>query len=218
MTYLSPEQARDFYSRVGRWQDTQAFYERRSVERMFAEGAFADARSVFEFGCGTGKIASELMTRLPSGARYLGIDVSPEMVRIAAGRLAAWDGRAEVRVSDGAIRFPAGDAACDRVVSTYVLDLLGPEDRRAVAREAERVLAPDGLLCLVSLTRGASGPARLVSAAWEWVWSRRPSLVGGCHPIDLAAALEGGRWEVLHRSTVVSFGVASAVLVARRVP
>lgn len=217
MTYLDPAEARDFYSRVGRWQDTQSFYERRPVATMLEHGAFADARFVFEFGCGTGKIARELMPRLPSGARYLGIDVSPEMVRLASERLRAWDGRAEARLSDGAIRFPVEDGACDRVVSTYVLDLLSPDDRRAMTDEAARALAPGGLLCLVSLTPGETALSRVVSGAWEWIWSRRSSLVGGCHPVHLVEALAPDRWTVAHRSTVVAFGVASEVLIARRV-
>jgi ubiquinone/menaquinone biosynthesis C-methylase UbiE len=218
VTYLNPEQARDFYSRVGRWQDTQAFYERRPVAAMLAQGAFGDARSVLEFGCGTGKLARELMSRLPSDGRYLGLDVSPEMVRLATERLRPWDGRAEARLSDGAMRFPLDDGACDRVVSTYVFDLLSPEDARAAAREAARVLGPGGLLCVVSLTPGESGLARLVSAAWARVWAWRPALLGGCRPIRLADALEADRWAIRHRSIVTSFGIASEVLVARRLP
>jgi hypothetical protein len=32
--YLSPEQAAAVYDRIGRWQDTQAFYERQAVAAL----------------------------------------------------------------------------------------------------------------------------------------------------------------------------------------
>ncbi len=218
MTYITPEQARDFYSRVGRWQDTQAFYERSAVAAMLAHGAFGDAHSVAELGCGTGKLAAELMGRLPSDARYVGIDVSPEMVRLATERLRRWNDRAEARVSDGDLRLPVADGACDRVVSTYVLDLLSPADARAATAEAARALAPGGLLCLVSLAAGAGGVAGLVSRAWLWTWARRPGLVGGCRPIRLEDTIDAGAWDVVHHEVVAPFAVASEVLIARRLP
>ena len=77
------------------------------------------------------------------------------------------------------------DAAFDRFVSNYVLDLLSPADIAAVLVDAHRVLRPDGLLCLVSLTHGTTRLSRAVTATLDPHPPLRPSLVGGCRPIEL---------------------------------
>ena len=60
-TYLTTEQAAAVYDRIGRWQDTQAFYEYRAVEDLVRSGDFEQARSVVEVGCGTGALAERLL-------------------------------------------------------------------------------------------------------------------------------------------------------------
>jgi ubiquinone/menaquinone biosynthesis C-methylase UbiE len=47
--------------------------------------------------------------------------------------------------------FPIPDSSVDRVISTYVLDLLADTDIRAFLREAHRAQTVGGNLCLVSL-------------------------------------------------------------------
>jgi hypothetical protein len=55
---LSPDEARKVYDRIGRAQDTQAFYEDRATAELIPHLELADAQSVFEFGCGTGRFAA----------------------------------------------------------------------------------------------------------------------------------------------------------------
>jgi SAM-dependent methyltransferase len=215
-TPLTPIQARAYYDRFGKKQDSQGFYENPALDDLMAHAAFSEARSVFEFGCGTGKLAARLLTRqLPPGATYLGCDISPVMVDLATGRLNAFADRANVVRSDGAVAIPLADHAVDRVVSTYVLDILPEKDIDAFFGEAHRVLRADGRLCLASLTQGTTLPSRVVAALWVAVFRRRASLVGGCRPIGLAAHVDRDRWEVVHRKVVTPFGVPSEVLVLK---
>ena len=66
---LTHEQARRVYDCIGRCQDTQPTVERRAVDELVARGAFGEAGAVFEFGCGTGRLARRLLARLrPSTA------------------------------------------------------------------------------------------------------------------------------------------------------
>ena len=69
------------------------------------------------------------------------------MIDIAERRIAPNAQRARVIQSDGSLRFPIPDQSVDRVVSTYVLDLLSEADIRLAISEAHRVLTPDGMLC-----------------------------------------------------------------------
>jgi len=215
---LTAAEAKAFYDRFGGKQDRQAFYEDPALTRLIAHAAFGDARSVFEFGCGTGRFAARLLSGvLPGEARYQGVDISPTMVRIARGRLAPWSERATVGLSDGSMRLPAPDGSCDRIVCTYVLDLLSADDIVAFLGEARRILTPDGMLCVVNLTDGRRGMTRLVSSLWRRIHAVRPQLVGGCRPIRLRDLLSPVEWEIAHRSVVSAFAISSEVVVAKPV-
>lgn len=212
---LTHAQARKFYDRFGKKQDTQAFYEDAALAGLIAHGAFEQAGSVFELGCGTGRFASRLLTdHLPSTATYFGIDISGTMVGIAEQRLAAFATRAGVALSDGPVFFPLPDRSVDRVVATYVLDLLSETDIRRVIAEARRVLTPNGKLCLVSLTEGTTFVSRIVSGVWSALSRVYAPLVGGCRPVRLEAFMIQPPWIIEYHKVVVQFGVPSEVLVA----
>lgn len=211
---LTPREARKYYDRFGRLQDTQGFYERPALDELLAHAGFAHARNVFEFGCGTGKFAARLLAgQLPASATYLGCDVSPVMVGLAARHLEAHGGRAQVVHTDGTLRFPLPDHSVDRVIAAYVLDLLSGPDTRMAFSEAHRVLVPDGKLCLVSLTPGTTPASRLVSSLWMAAFRMRASLVGGCRPVCLDPYMDRARWRPEHDKVVTPFGVPSRVLV-----
>src|SRR5262245_12531739 len=147
---LTRAEARAFYDRFGARQDSQGFYEDAALDVLVQHGDFENAAAVFELGCGTGRFAARLLAaHLPPTARYRGVDLSPTMVTLARERLRPWTGRADVEPSDGSP--PRGDALWDRFVSTYVLDLLSPQDIAGTLAGASRLLRPGGLLCVVSL-------------------------------------------------------------------
>ncbi|HSF02806.1 MAG TPA: class I SAM-dependent methyltransferase [Solirubrobacterales bacterium] len=214
---LSHAEARRAYDRIGRLQDSQAFYEDVATSRLLQHGDFPSAQSVFEFGCGTGRFAHRLLEEhLPPGARYRGVDLSPRMIGLAQARLRPWAPRAGVRLTEGGPPSDEPPASCDRFVSNYVFDLLAIEEIEAVLREAQRMLQPGGLLCTTGLSTGIGRASRGMARAWGWVQSRAPSLVGGCRPVDVLPLLPAEGWEVRRHSKLVRFGLTSEVLVARR--
>ena len=171
------------YDRIGRGQDVQAVFEHRAISDLLAHAEFEGAGAVFELGYGTGALAERLLRRyLPAESRYTGIDVSPHMHDLARRRLHTYLSRAELRLSDGALQFPFPDAAFDRFVACYVLDLLSDENISAVLREAGRLLTQGGLLCLASLTPGTTVAARGVTRIWQSLWSLRPSWSAAAAP------------------------------------
>jgi len=72
---------------------------------------------------------------LPS-TTYIGCDVSPVMVSLAARRLEAYRERGRVLYSDGTAHFPITSHSVDHVVCNYVLDLLSDGDILTVLAEA----------------------------------------------------------------------------------
>ncbi len=208
---------RAFYDRFGARQDTQAFYEDAAADDLIAHADFETAGRTYELGCGTGRFAQRLLERhLPADSAYLGTDLSTTMVQLARRRLARFAPRADVRLTNGAPSVEARDHALDRVVSLYVLDLLPESEIRAWVSDAARALVPGGLLCLVSLTHGASLLSGIVVGAWRLLFRIAPRLVGGCRPIELLDFVPRDVWEPVHRRVVVSWGVASEVVVAKR--
>ncbi len=213
---LKSAQARAVYDRIGRVQDWQ-FYEDRAIAQLLAACALPTAQALFEFGCGTGRLAVQMLELLPPTAHYLGVDVSPVMVALASNRLAAWGDRAQARLVDGSMPLPAEGNSADRIVCTYVFDLLDDTDMEAALSEFERILTPEGLLCLVSLRPGITRFERSVSRLWTMAWRRAPQLLGGCRPIRLEDVL-GRRWTIRHQRVVHSWGLVSEVVVAAPPP
>jgi ubiquinone/menaquinone biosynthesis C-methylase UbiE len=191
MKTLSVAEARRTYDRIGKTQDTQAFCEDRATAELIAHLDLPSATSVVEFSCGTRRFSHDLLAHhLPSAASYRGSSV---MVRLASERLASFGARASVRLSEGG---PPTDPSksCDRFVSNFVLDLLSSEDIEVVIREAHRMLRPGDLLGLSSLTFGFTTASRIVSWTWLKIHAPRPSVVGGCRPLELLNVLPETAW------------------------
>jgi len=212
---LSRREAREVYDDIGRWQDTQTFYEAPALDELIAHGAFDEARTIFEVGCGTGRLAERLLReRCLSETRYEGVDLSATMVEIARERLASFGERATVRRTDGGLTFERGDGSQDRVVATYVLDLLSRDDAQTLLDEAHRLLCSEGRLCLAGLTWGREPLSKAVSSLWDTLHSVRPQWVGGCRPVRGRTLLDETRWREQHHRVVSAWGVPSEVLVA----
>ncbi len=215
---LDHEQARSYYDRFGSKQDKQGFYEDPATRRLAAHAGFGKAGSILEFGSGTGRFAHELLSRhLSEECTYLGYDLSPTMVRLTRERIAELGDRARVHLSYGSPHLGAPDASADRFVANYVLDLLPIPDINAVLAEAHRILEPEGLLCLVSLSYSQRPLSRLSMWTWERIHRFDPKLVGGCRPLRLEEFVSPGSWKIHYREVVVAYGIPSEVLVAVKV-
>jgi SAM-dependent methyltransferase len=182
---------------------------------LIAHASFDNAQAVFEFGCGTGAFAERLLaSHLSPQACYVAVDSSTTMIRLAQARLARFGSRVTVEQTDGSLQFAAASGLYDRFVSTYVADLLSDFDIALLLSEAHRLLIPEGHLCLVSLTHGATEVARLVTGLWTRVHAQWPALVGGCRPLSLRPWLPVTHWQVGYRNVVTAFGIPSEVIIA----
>jgi ubiquinone/menaquinone biosynthesis C-methylase UbiE len=212
---LSHAEAKTFYDRMGSKQDWQGFYEEPAKRDLVAHAAFGQAQTVFEFGCGTGRFAEQLLeSHLPATAQYRGTDVSDTMVALARERLARFGPRAEVALTQGGVQLELASGSQDRFISCYVLDLLSETDISRLLDEARRVLRPGGLLCLISLTQGTDPVSRLVINVWERLYAFRPMLVGGCRPLSLLDHLSEPDWQLRYHGRITRLGVPSEVVVA----
>ena len=213
---LDHAEARKFYDAFGEKQDKQ-FYEDAATNLLLKNGEFDKAHSIIEFGCGTGKLASRLLNEfVPGDCKYLGLDLSQTMVRLCQDNINPFADRAVCKQTNGEPEISIPKQSTDRFVSLYVLDLLTEEDSLSVLREAQRILIPGGYLCLAALTHGTTLISSTVAFFWRCLHNLKPSVVGGCRPVNLTRFLDEDKWEVRVDTVVVSFGVPSQIIVARR--
>jgi SAM-dependent methyltransferase len=141
--------------------------------------ALADAPSVLDVGCGSGRLAVVLAGR---GAAVTGIDVSDG--RLAAARTRALDAGLDVRFlhADMTAPLPFADGEFAAAVSRLAL-MIAP-DPAAVLREVARVVAPGG---------------RIVTAVWAriednpWFGEARAAVASVLGPDRAAFARVFGR-------------------------
>ena len=111
--------------------------------RMFALAGEVSGRRLLDLGCGEGSY-SRALARL--GARVTGIDGSPRLVDAARGRAAVSGLEIAYHCRNANALEEIGDGSFDLIVASMVL--MNVEDYPGAMREAHRVLAPGGALCM----------------------------------------------------------------------
>jgi len=144
---------------------------------------------VLEVGFGTGQIIIESALRVGKDGNVYGIDISPKMLNKTRKRIKkhALTGRVDLQLGD-ARKLPYKKEVFDVVFNSYMLDLIDTPDISKVIGEFKRVLKPRGRLVLVSLSKGESWYSNM--KLYEWIYSKCPSLLGGCRPVLIRSFLE----------------------------
>ncbi len=216
---LTPEQARRHYERNAHRQDAQGWYEDAALERLISLGDFGDATAILEAGCGTGRLAERLLRdHIPVHATYIGVDISNAMLARAGTRLKQYAPRVKLRPGDVTLGLTSPDESTDRIIATYLFDLLSLAHSRNLLTHMHRVLRPGGLICIAGLTREAQeADMNIFSQLWALIQRVWPSLVGGCRPVRMLPLLGEGKWQIVAHETVAPRGLASEILIARKV-
>jgi SAM-dependent methyltransferase len=138
------------------WEPVLAGATGRLLERIEVEATGRShgppaAMTLLDLGAGTGSLAFSAAERWPQ-ARIVAVDASAGMLSVARHRVAErWPDEAADRfgwLAADASSVPLDDASVDVVASSFMLQLV--PDRRAVLREAWRVLRPGGVLGFVT--------------------------------------------------------------------
>jgi tRNA threonylcarbamoyl adenosine modification protein (Sua5/YciO/YrdC/YwlC family) len=154
-----------------RYDETRGGLERG---RRYAEALaprVVDGR-ILDVGVGTGAVATALAE---AGRSVVGIDLSIEMLRRAAGRLGANVARADASV------LPVGSSRIDTVIMVWVLHVVG--DPVATLAEVRRVLRSGGRLLVIE----AGAAERPDDDVAETIGDLHDRLRGGPAPYDREA-------------------------------
>jgi demethylmenaquinone methyltransferase/2-methoxy-6-polyprenyl-1,4-benzoquinol methylase len=197
-----------FYDALATHYDWFSLYEARSKQLALERLDLAQAQSILNVGLGTGKYYVEAQTLLGDQGLMAGVDLSFSMLKVAQSRKII----ALVQADGAGLPFTA--ASFDRLLCTYVLDLVALADLPRWLREFRRVLKPGGRMVLVSLTEGVSLPSKGFVAVWKLAYRLSPIACGGCRPLQLSALVRQAGFEWLERQVVLQLGVPSELLVA----
>lgn len=156
---LRPEQLKPVESmHLGGWQATEA---------LLGQFDIAPGAQALDIGCGIGGTARTLAVR--HGAEVQGVDLTPELVDVAAtlSRMAGVTGVEFVQGSAVALPFPAGRFD----LATLLHVGMNVSDKAAMFAEAARVLRPGGVFAIYDVMR--VGPGAL---AFPLPWAGEPAI------------------------------------------
>jgi len=126
---------------------------------------------ILDAGCGPGFYVAKLLERVGPEGSVTGVDGSPQMLGVAAGRC---EGHPNVSFEAGDITaLPVEDGSFDRALSVQVLEYV--PDTRAALRELHRALRPGGRVLIWDVdwttvswhSPGATGRTERVLRAWD---------------------------------------------------
>ena len=120
-----------------------------------------EAKSVLDIGCGTGNLSLEIVKRLSSGGRVIGVDAGEKMVTLAKNKLHNAQSPIQfLRVSAGSISFK--DEVFDCVFNVFLLHHLPMELKIAAFNEMYRVLKKGGELVTVDVDKPSTLLGKLI--------------------------------------------------------
>ena len=119
--------------------------------RLYSRYALPAGAQILDVGCGTGEATLRLSAIFPGASRITGLDLMPELLSVAQGRLAdlANGSGPEIRFEHGdGFNLPFDAASFDLLVCRHVTQLV--PDPRQLLTEFRRVLRPGGWIHVLS--------------------------------------------------------------------
>ena len=126
---------------------------RRMLIAPLREGLGKKKSRILEIGCGTGSATRYLRQAFPQ-AQLMGVDLSEPYLELARKQLPS----VEFRLAAGE-KLPFPDKSFDAVASVFLFHELPLATRKAVLREAQRVLRPGGYFAFVDSLQLGQNPS-----------------------------------------------------------
>ena len=138
------------FGQWGRWQ--------RAFEAM---APVRPGMRILDVGCGTGDLTLILARHVGEEGRVVGLDLTPEMLEVARGKVQAsgLGGRIEL-VEGNALALPFPDATFDGVTAGFSLRNMADLD--GALREMHRVLRTGGFCLSLDVSKPSARPVRAV--------------------------------------------------------
>jgi demethylmenaquinone methyltransferase/2-methoxy-6-polyprenyl-1,4-benzoquinol methylase len=186
---ITSKKAQRLYDFLSPFYDYFTRYESLSKTKGLDVAEIKSGYIVLEVGFGTGQTLAELAVRVGKDGWVYGIDLSPKMLEKTRKRIMKLELTRRVGLQLGDTRkLPYKGEVFDMLFTSYLLDLIDTPDLLQVLVEFKRVLKPGGRLVVVNLSKGESWSSNM--KLYEWIYSKCPSLLGGCRPVLIRSFLE----------------------------
>jgi ubiquinone/menaquinone biosynthesis C-methylase UbiE len=201
------------YDRISTWYQAVAARAERGLReegvRFFAPRG---GERVLEIGFGTGNTVAALAREVGDSGRVFGVDISVKMCSAARARVdaAGVGARVELFQAD-AVCLPLPDGSVAGIFMSFALELLAGARQETLLGECARVLAPDGRICVVSMSdQGRQG---LMMRLYRWAGRRFPRAVD-CVPLDAVRVFDRAGFEVDRRELRRFWGLSVEIVLA----
>ena len=173
----------------------EGIFERKLRERGLELLDIQEGEAVLEIGFGTGYCLVEIAKSVGETGKACGIDVTPEMTRLARGRLER-EGLAEkVELHQGDAReMPYEDEQFDAVYIAATLELFDTPDIPRALGEIKRVLKPGGRLGVISMPKEGHEDM-MILRFYEWIHRMFPRYAS-CRPIYVEDSVRDAGFEI----------------------
>lgn len=185
--------------------------ESNSLRKTYDFCGIEDGMTVLEAGVGTGRFLEWLVQANPGG-QNIGIDLSSGMITQASRHLQDTKSDSYYLIQADVTELPVRKRSCDRIVSTFVFDLLPEETHIPILSQMYTMLKADGKLVLATMTT----TGHLTHQAWRWFAHTFPSLFTYCRPIDIKPALQDANYTIERNEVISQNTFPSEVILARK--
>lgn len=174
-----------------------------------------EGEAVLEIGFGTGYTLVEIAKSIGETGKAYGIDITPEMVKLAKERLEREGLAGRVELSEGDARnMPCNDNMFDAIYMACTLELFDTPDIPKVLKEIKRVLKPRGRLGVVSMCREGHEDSKF-TRFYEWAHRTFPKYAS-CRPIYIEQSLRGAGYEIIKKEEVMLAGLCPMKIVVSK--
>ena len=209
---LTPKKVQSVYDFLSSFYEGLTRYERLSKERGVDVADIRPGDTVFEAGFGTGQIVIASAMSVGKEGHVYGIDISFKMLEKTRKRVKEHEltKRVDLQLGD-ARKLPYTTEVFDVVVTSYLLDLIDTPEISCVLGEFKRVLKPGGRLVVVNMSKDSS--RYVAMKLYEWLYSRCPSLFGGCRPVVIEPFLKTLGFQHVKRECILAGHVIPSEIV-----
>ena len=177
-------------------------FEQGIRERELELLSVKEGNVVLEIGVGTGFSLKEIARSVRAAGKAYGLDITPEMLRLAEKRLRKAGLRDRVELHEGDARnMPYEDSLFDAVYTAATLELFDTPDIPRVLGEIKRVLKPSGRLGVASLSKEGRESFWFLRF-YEWMHQKFPKYAS-CRPIYVEQTIKEAGFDIVKRQEFI---------------
>ena len=181
-------------------------FEKDIRKRALEHLNIQEGEVVLEIGFGTGCTLIEMNDSVGESGKIHGIDLTPEMIRLAKERLYKKGLLSKIEIKEGDAReLPYEDQMFDVVYLASTLELFDTPDIPKVLHEIKRVLKSTGRICVVSIPK-ENHEKSIILRMYEWFHKTFPKYAS-CRPIYVEDSIKDGGYKITKTEELMMDGI-----------